>query len=76
MNDAPSIDSDHNPFSMGLSLLANELDEHPEQFIAAAKAFDPDRLRRIISQLDRVMKAIVSEEAIKLKADRADATQR
>jgi hypothetical protein len=62
------------PFSAGLSLLANELDQNPENFIAAAKAFDPDRLRKIVSQLDRVLKAILGDETIKQKADRADPT--
>jgi hypothetical protein len=60
------------PLFVALSLLANELDQTPENFIAAAKAFDPDRLRRIVSQLERVLQTIAGDETIRQKADRAD----
>jgi hypothetical protein len=65
--------ADH-PCSVGLTLLADELDQNPEHLIAAAKAFNPDRLRRIVSQLDRVLKTISRDETIKQKADRAQAS--
>jgi len=64
------------PFSAGLSLLADELDQNPENLIAAAKAFDPERLRRIVTQLERVLKTVSGDETIKQKADRAQARQR
>lgn len=69
----PSADE---PFSAGLSLLADELDQYPENLIAAAKAFDPERLRRIVTQLDRVLKTVSRDESIKQKADRAQARHR
>lgn len=63
------------PLSVGLSLLADELDQNPENLIAAARAFDPERLRKIVSQLDRVLKSFSGHETIKQKADRAQAMQ-
>ncbi|NOJ40005.1 DUF3102 domain-containing protein [Bradyrhizobium australiense] len=63
------------PLSVALSLLANALDQNPENFIAAAKAFDPERLRGIVSQLERVLKTIAGDESIRQKADRADIRQ-
>lgn len=63
------------PISVGLSLLADELDQNPENFIAAARAFDPARLRRILREFDRVLKAVLNEQTVKRKADRAEASQ-
>lgn len=73
-DDILSSDTD-GPHSVGLSLLADELDQNPDNLIAAARAFDPERLRRIVSQLDRVLKTITGNETIKQKADRAQARQ-
>ncbi|WP_161851542.1 hypothetical protein [Bradyrhizobium sp. CCBAU 051011] len=68
--------SAYEPFSAGLTLLADELDQNPENLIAAARAFNPERLRRIVTQLARVLKTVSGDETIKQKADRAQARQR